>query len=78
MERILGCDSKPGFRLAIKITGNALRYDPKKREVEVTGSARLERGGTVMTSEKIIYSLDTGKVQTEGPSKTVLPDKPAR
>jgi lipopolysaccharide export system protein LptA len=61
-----------------KITGNALRYDPKKREVEVTGSARIEQGGNVVTSEKIIYQLDTGKIQTVGPSKTTVQATPAR
>lgn len=55
-----------------KITGDRLRYDPKKHEVEVTGSARLENDSNVVTCEKIFFWLDTGKVQTEGPSKTVM------
>jgi lipopolysaccharide export system protein LptA len=61
-----------------KIIGDALRYDPKKREVDVAGSARVEREGKVMIGEKIRYWLDTGKVQADGPSKTIVPEKPAK
>ena len=55
-----------------RITCDSLRYEEKKREVEATGSAKIDQIGNVTTCEKIIYQLDTRKFQTKGPSKTVV------
>ena len=52
-----------------RITCDSLRYDEKKREVEATGSAKIDQDGTEIASEKIIYQPDTRKFQTRGDLK---------
>ena len=62
------------------VSGDVMRYETKTRRVEATGSVRIEKGDSMTTSEKVIYWLDTGKFETEGPSKTVVkePKTPAQ
>lgn len=55
-----------------KISADKATYDKKAKKVTLEGNVVVTVGSNEHRSGKVIYHLDTQKVEVEGPSRTIL------
>jgi hypothetical protein len=59
----------------ITLEGDNLRYVPETRHVQAQGNAVFTRKGRMYSAEHIDVDLETGRAETKGPTRTVIPGR---
>jgi len=76
VERLVCQGAARFLRGAEEASAQVAKYDRSQQTVQLTGQAKLRRGGTQLSGTRVVFLLDSNEVVVEGDAKGSWQKKP--